>query len=365
MACRCGKSGHESDDAYALGFAAGSAAHSESAPVDDRLRSIQEYVYAKYIDGSGAPPIDEVEAAEFLEQYFGQAEHVGDADCFYPGILYFELGFEMEERQSEFFQRAKYWLERYKTLSGGEEWDAIDDRLADVDDFLESEGIEFEAPDLPDAPVAPITIQEVEDHGVMVLVSGGPFRFGEEGETLNIPAYYIDKFPVTNRQYEAFCRATGYRFPKYWNDKRFNQPDAPVVGVSLADAQKYSRWVGKHLPSEEQWEKACRGVDGRELPWGDEDDFSAERACYGRDPLEGSTDPVTGTSASASPFGARDLIGNVWEWTTTSVNDGETVNVIKGGCYNDEARFLFASLRLGAVPKDKFEAIGFRCVKSA
>lgn len=333
--------------------------------MDDRLRSIQEYVYAKYIDGGGAPQIDEVDAARFLEEHYGKSEHAGDPDCFYPGMLYFELGYEMEEHQSEFFQKAKYWLERYKALSGGEEWDAIDDRLADVDDFLESAGIEFEgAGDLPAVVAAPITIQEIDDHGPMMRIDGGTFIFGKDGESRSLAPYFIDKFSVTNREYEAFCRATGYRFPKYWGDKRFNNPLAPVVGVSLADAQKYSRWVGKQLPTEEQWEKACRGTDGRELPWG-EDEPTERHASFGRDPAEGSTESVETTTESTSPYGVRDLMGNVWEWTLTSVNDGETVNVIKGGCYNDEARFLFASLRLGAVPKDKFETIGFRCVKNA
>lgn len=343
--------------------------------MNDRLRSIQEYVYAKYIEGGGAPQIDEVEAAGLLEDHFAHPDNASDTDCFYPGIIYFELGFEMEERQAEFFQKAKYWLERYRALSGGEEWDPIDDRIADLDDYFADQGIAVEeiereaaedAEIVDDAEAAPINIQEVDDHGPMLLVTAGNFAFGKDGESHAIPAYFIDKFPVTNRQYETFCRATGYRFPKYWNDKRFNQPSAPVVGVSLADAQKFCRWVGKELPTEEQWEKACRGVDGRELPWGDESgEVTPERACHGRDPLEGTPAAVESTSESISPFGVRDQIGNVWEWTTTAVNDGETVNVIKGGCYNDEARFLFASTRLGAAPKDKFETIGFRCVKSA
>ena len=87
------------------------------------------------------------EPVEFLEQYFSQPEHQNDPDCFYPGIMYFELGWEVEDRQLEFFQRAKYWLERYRALSGGEEWDAIDDRLLDLDEYFEEHGIEVETPD--------------------------------------------------------------------------------------------------------------------------------------------------------------------------------------------------------------------------
>ena len=198
----------------------------------------------------------------------------------------------------------------------------------------------------------------------MMLVSAGSFTFRENGDSVSLPAYYIDKFPVTNRQYEAFCRATGYRFPKYWGDKRFNAADAPVVGVSVNDALKYARWVGKQLPTEEQWEKACRGTDGRLLPWGD-DPVTDERACHGRDPAEGTTDAVNVRPDGQSPFGVHDLIGNAWEWTATTDSDPETVHIIKGGCYNDLPDFLNGVLRLAAVPKDKFETIGFRCVKSA
>jgi formylglycine-generating enzyme required for sulfatase activity len=335
--------------------------------VSDQLRSIQEYVYAKYIEGSGATPIDEMAAIDFLEEMFSEPGRESDPDCFYAGIMYFELGWEKEDKQVEYFERAKYWLDRYKALTGGEEWDAIDDRLLDLNEFFEEHGIEVESTPLPaDAPVplAPVEIQEIQDgQGAMLLIAGGSFLFGHEKSTVSLAPFYIDKFPVTNRQYEHFCRTTGYRFPKYWQDERFNNPNAPVVGVSVADAQRFSRWAGKQLPSEEQWEKACRGIDGRMRPWGDEEAREGQ-ACFGRDPATGTTDPVEASVDSASPYGVRDLIGNVWEWTSTADVDGENVNVIKGGCYNDPAEMLTADQRLGAAPKDKFETIGFRCVRN-
>jgi serine/threonine-protein kinase len=136
------------------------------------------------------------------------------------------------------------------------------------------------------------------------------------------------------------------------------------VGVSLADAQKFSRWVGKMLPTEEQWEKAYRGVDGRAYPWG-ENGVSEDLACFGRDPRTGSTDPVTKHPGGSSPYGVCEMAGNVWEWTLTALMDDETVHVIKGGCFNDPPELLRADVHLEAVPKDKFETIGFRCVKNA
>jgi serine/threonine-protein kinase len=332
--------------------------------VDEQIRAIQEFVYSKYIDGTRVEEIDEVAACAQLEAYFGSPENANDPECVYAGILYFELGYEREEMQVEYFRRAKYWLERHRALTG-EEWDAVDDRLADLAEFFEEEGIEVEATPLPDQlAMAPVVVEEVDDHGPMMHIPAGSFLFGHEREPVAVPAFYIDKFPVTNRDYEAFCRATGYRFPKYWKKKQFNDPNAPVVGVSLADAQKYSRWVGKQLPSEEQWEKAYRGVDGRPYPWGEEE-ATEELACFGRDAEEGHTDPVQEHVKGQSPYGVCDLAGNVWEWTLSSFTDEETVHAIKGGCYNDPPELLCADVRLEAVPKDKFETIGFRCVKNA
>ena len=220
------------------------------------------------------------------------------------------------------------------------------------------------APPPPPVLEASYSLKEIEDHGPMMFVPAGPFLFGQQKRAVSLPAFYIDKYPVTNRQFEQFCRATNYRFPKYIRDERFAHPDAPVVGVSIADVQKYARWVGKALPSEEQWEKASRGVDGRPFPWGDAP-ADPQRATHGRDPAKDGTLPVTLTSAGASPYGVRDLAGNVWEWTNTAIEDGETLHVIKGGCYNDPPELLRSDLRLEAGPKDKYENIGFRLVKGA
>ena len=193
--------------------------------------------------------------------------------------------------------------------------------------FFEDHGITVEPPEsteavLPPAPTSTVALPvEIDDHGPMVLVSAGPFLFGPDREPRSLSAFYIDKYPVTNKQYGAFCRATQYRWPKYWTDPRFNGPDQPVVGVSAADAAKYCKWVGKELPTEEQWEKAARGADGRVYPWGDVVPKDGS-ACYGRDPETGGTDPVTAHEIGAGPYGAQDLAGNAWEWTATTIAGG-------------------------------------------
>lgn len=334
--------------------------------MDEQIRAIQEYIYGKYIEPGEYGGLDEEAASLALEEYYSQPERENDSDCYFVGVLYFELGYEIEEKQVEYFRKARHWLEKYRVLTS-EEWDAIDDRLLDIEDIFEAQGIEVEtsSPEtLVTAPArAPHIIEEIDDHGPMMLVAGGCFLFGPELWEMNLSSFYIDKYPVTNRTYEAFCRATGYRWPRFMKDERFNHPDSPVVGVSLADALRYCRWVGKTLPTQEQWEKACRGSDGRCYPWGDEEPTNG-RACHGRDPLTGGTDPVTAHADARSPYGVEEMAGNVWEWTATTRDDGEPVNVVKGGCYNDPGELLRGDICLLAVPKDKYETIGFRCAKS-
>lgn len=333
----------------------------------DQIRKIQEYVYLKYIDPGEHGVLDEEAASRVLDEHYRRPANADNAECYYVGILLFELGFAFDDetKRADYFRRARWWLERSRKLSG-EAWDAVDDRLADIEGFFEDIGVPLEPLGDAPAPIAATAValaKEIDEHGAMLLVPAGPFLFGPERETRTLPAFYVDKYPVTNRQYGAFCRATQYRWPKCWTDPRFNGPEQPVVGVSAADALKYCKWAGKDLPTEEQWEKAARGTDGRPYPWGDAAPTEAH-ACFGRDAETGGTAPVQASAKSASPFGALDLAGNVWEWTSTPAPDGDGLQVVKGGCFSDTAHFLRADVRLEQSAKDKFENIGFRCVKN-
>jgi serine/threonine-protein kinase len=197
----------------------------------------------------------------------------------------------------------------------------------------------------------------------MRLVPAGTFVCGSGDREVFLDTFYIDKTPVTNAEYFRFVRETKYRTPRYAEDERLNQPDQPVVGISYGDAQQYARWAGKELPTEHQWEKAARGTDGRPYPWGN-DPPGASDACFDLDPETGAPIAVGATLRNISPFGVHDMCGNVWEWTSSPYTSGSEFRIVRGGCYNDPAPYLALDFRLEAHPKDKCEAIGFRCVKN-
>jgi serine/threonine-protein kinase len=141
--------------------------------------------------------------------------------------------------------------------------------------------------------------------GEMVLVAAGSFLFGEKKESASLPAYYVDKTEVTNEAYGLFCKETGYRPPPGFASAK---PDYPVVNVTISDAMAFAKWAGKRLPAPREWEKAARGSDGRLFPWGNEPDPS--RANIG----SGALRPATALLQGASPCGALQMAGNVWEW---------------------------------------------------
>jgi len=197
----------------------------------------------------------------------------------------------------------------------------------------------------------------------MCLVPAGTFLYGPEKREIFLDSFYIDLNPVTNAEYTRFVQEMNYRPPRFADDPRLNQPDQPVVGVSFGDAQQFAKWAGKELPTELQWEKAARGTDGRIYPWGNDPPGSSD-ATYGLDPVEGAPAPVGQSLRNVSPFGVRDMVGNVWEWTTAPFAKDSKFKAVRGGSYNDSADYLRTDYRLDAHPKDKFEAIGFRCVKN-
>jgi iron(II)-dependent oxidoreductase len=143
--------------------------------------------------------------------------------------------------------------------------------------------------------------------------------------------------PVTNAQYAEFLKKTAYQpregknFLKHWRDGQIppGLGGHPVVYVDLEDARAYARWAGKRLPTEEEWQYAAQGGDGRSYPWGNE--WQTGRR---NDGGTGGTTDVRAFPLGRSPFGCYDMCGNAWEWTESERSDGRTrFCILKGGSY--------------------------------
>ncbi|MDH4318729.1 MAG: SUMF1/EgtB/PvdO family nonheme iron enzyme [Desulfobulbaceae bacterium] len=213
----------------------------------------------------------------------------------------------------------------------------------------------------------------------MVPVREGEFLFGKEKISEEIDYdYLIDVYPVTNRFYAKFVEAKGYdnpkwwtetgwdwlsreqiKAPRYWGDEKWNRPDLPVVGVSYYEAEAYAQWAGKRLPGEREWEKAARGDDGREYPWGD--DFDPAR-CNSREGERGEATPVNRYPRGKSPYNCYDMAGNVWEWTSDDYDENR--KVLRGGSWVDIGKTTArCANRYGGLPALRDGIVGFRCVR--
>ncbi len=194
-------------------------------------------------------------------------------------------------------------------------------------------------------------------------------------QKIYMDAFYIDRFEVTVAEYQKFIQQTNRKKPKFFNDKRFNHPQHPVVGVQWQDANDYCKWTGKRLPNEGEWEKAARGEDGRMYPWGDRPDPTKANVMGKKDSYR-YTAPVGSFPEGKSPYGAHDMGGNVWEWVSgwylpfpgnTHKNDmyGQTYKVIKGGSWNSNNDLARSAVRGKVLPEQELHYVGFRCAKSA
>ncbi len=219
----------------------------------------------------------------------------------------------------------------------------------------------------------------------MAYIPEGNFTMGagkreaDEGPShkVYVANFYIDRYEVSYQKYQKFLTATGRRQPDFWNDNDLNKPNLPVVGVSWEDAKAYCKWDAKRLPSEAEWEKAARGTDGRKYPWGNTNDSTRTNAAGKKDGFQ-FTAPVNSFASGASPFGAINMAGNVWEWcadwyaedyyanspskSPTGQRNGE-LRVIRGGSWEDAPDNLRTTNRHAARPNNTAYNVGFRCAK--
>ena len=202
-----------------------------------------------------------------------------------------------------------------------------------------------------------------------VWVPPGEFILGAEGElpsqiTRLERGFFAARTPVTNAQYACFVAETGREPPKHWKGARppAELADHPVVYVTWHDAVAYAGWAGARLPTEQEWEMAARGYDGREYPWGE----WAEGRCNTEETGIGKTSPVGQFSPGGdSPYGLQDAAGNVWEWTATEMKIGDDVlRVLRGGSFRFDRHHARCAYRHWGFPSTVWGRYGFRVVVS-
>jgi formylglycine-generating enzyme required for sulfatase activity len=224
-----------------------------------------------------------------------------------------------------------------------------------------------------------------------VEIPTGPFRYGEGAsqQEIQLERFYISRYPITNRQYQCFIDAGGYEEKRWWQDRRrpqptkstWEQPNRPRTDVDWYEAVAFTRWLSEQLnqpiqlPTEQEWEKAARGEDGRKYPWGEEYingyanvDESREKGEY----LQQTT-AVGLYPKDHSPYGVRDMAGNVWEWCLNKWDHPEQIEpdtsgdrrVLRGGAWVNDPDLARAANRVGINPVDRGYRLDFRVVLSA
>ncbi len=183
-----------------------------------------------------------------------------------------------------------------------------------------------------------------------------------------LPEFYIDQFEVTNKQYLAFLRATGYKPADFTNYlKHWEAPDKypawaeefPVVWISQDDARAYCTWRKGSLPTEEEWEKAARSSDGRILPWGNQAPTPETSNM-----MSGKMEPTGNRSNDRSAYDVYDLAGNVAEITSASLDEsGEKIVILRGGYFSSgfKAGLAYKRNPVAAVSV-RGDSTGCRCV---
>jgi formylglycine-generating enzyme required for sulfatase activity len=229
-------------------------------------------------------------------------------------------------------------------------------------------------------PMAAAGAEDVPEGMVLVpageFMMGSPSRIGDTDERpqrkVSVDAFYMDRHEVTNAEYKAFVDAAGYsgekdadeNYLKHWENGTYpsDHGNYPVVRVSYENAQAFARWAGKRLPTEEEWEYACRAGTTTQYSFGDS--VSHDDANYygteGKDKWE-TAGPVGSFAPNA--WGLFDMHGNVWEWCTTWYDPNRVYRIIRGGSWYGDPGNIRSSFRSYYPPAHTGGDLGFRCVK--
>ena len=226
----------------------------------------------------------------------------------------------------------------------------------------------------PTATIAPTSVQPTEEFLIpvssdlptsegMAEVAANTYEVGlspadkyhEESRTLALDRFWIDRFPITNAQYEQFILETGSPAPEVWP----GAGDHPVRGVTWEQALAYCGWMKKRLPTEAEWEAAGRGPGAAPqlYPWGN--DATADGQALRLPDQE--TYAVGSQSFNQSPFGVFDMVGNIWEWVGEPYGSGQNGAILRGGRFGLPVNDL--AYRLTTAPGDTHyvQYAGFRC----
>lgn len=231
--------------------------------------------------------------------------------------------------------------------------------------------------------VSGIEVEGGENPGVDVQMPGEDIARRHHYYVMDIPKFYMDKYPVTNKEFKKFMDATHYtpidtiNFLKDWKNGTYPKgwENKPVTWVDIDDARAYAKWAGKRLPHEWEWQYAAQGLDGRLFPWGAWWNEKAVPVPNIATELRG-PDDVDAHPDGKSPFGVEDMVGNVWQWTDEYVDVHTRAAILRGGSYyqaQGSAWYFPQAYKLTEHGKyllmsqgfNRAATLGFRCVKDS